>query len=256
MPVVCVPISNQTETISNVVRLLVGPAYKYKACSIWSEAGHNRWWKCGGGGGSWVAARPCMAFTAVQAVAWATLLPLATRRPMLDPAQNTGVSSDQAYIIMSMKYVYIGSCMKGTYAPMKAAALKAFCQVAMGTASASNIVLTATRGGASQGTYWYKPTGGGRSSNTAPPAWGSVQTHTCSARSTLSLSIKASSCAPHQVQISFPRITIERSSSEVCTSSPSTRSWPGQLLLWRPKLQVALATRVDVSRLTHRKSHR
>ena len=255
MPVVGVPNSNQTETISNVVRLLVGPAYKYKACSIWSEAGHNRWCRCGGGGGPWVAARPCMAFTAVQAVAWATLLPLATRRPMLDPAQDTGVSSDQAYIILSMKHVYIGSRVKGT-AAMKAAALRASCQLAVGTARASNIVLTATRGGASKGTHWYKPTGGGRSSNTAPPAWGSVQTHTCSARSVLSLSMKASSCAPHQVQISFPRITIERSSSEVCTSSPSTRSWPGQLLLWLPKLQAAIATHVDVSRLTHRKSHR
>jgi hypothetical protein len=40
------------------------------------------------------------------------------------------------------------------------------------------------------------------------------------------------------------------------TSSPSTRGWPGQLLLWLPKLQAANATRVDVSRLTHRKSHR
>lgn len=40
------------------------------------------------------------------------------------------------------------------------------------------------------------------------------------------------------------------------TSSPSTCGWPGQLLLWLPKLQAANATRVNVSRLTHRKSHR
>ena len=103
------------------------------------------------GGGSWVAARPCMALTAVQAITWANLLPLATRRPMLHTAQqDTGVSSDQAYISMSMRHVYIGSCVKGT-AAMKAAPMRASCQLAMGTARASSIMETAMRGEARTG---------------------------------------------------------------------------------------------------------
>ena len=44
---------------------------------------------CKCGGGSWPNARRCMAFTAVQAIAWAAILPLALRRPILRPAHGT-----------------------------------------------------------------------------------------------------------------------------------------------------------------------
>jgi hypothetical protein len=48
---------------------------------------------------------------------------------------------------------------------------------------------------ACKGAHRYSPTGGGRSSNTRLPFRASPQTHACSARSILSMSMKTSSCA-------------------------------------------------------------